>query len=52
MKRLVFAVGLVLGTSCYATTSTPPGPSCSADPSNPACYPPVHDKTKPDGGVK
>jgi hypothetical protein len=38
-----------LANACYATTG--PVPSCSQDPTQPQCYPPVHDRTQPqDGG--
>lgn len=40
-----------LVTGCYATTSTPPGPNCIVDSTNPACLQPIHDKTKPDAGA-
>lgn len=41
---LVLVATLVSG--CYATTGTPPGPTCSQDPSQPGCFPPVHDEKK------
>lgn len=34
-----------LVSGCYAHTPGP-GPTCSQDPSNPACFPPIHDKKK------
>lgn len=49
LAKLIVALWLISG--CYATTSTPPGPNCGVDPSNPACYPPIHDKKK-DGGQR
>ena len=47
----LLALWLVLGAAgCYATTSTPPGPNCVQDPSNPACPAPLTDAKKPDAG--
>jgi hypothetical protein len=45
-------IGLwLLVSGCYATSSTPPGPNCIQDPSNPACAAPLtDDQTKPDAG--
>jgi len=46
-------LGVVLGmtfilAACYATTG--PVPSCSQDPTQDWCSPPVHDRTNNDGG--
>jgi hypothetical protein len=47
-------LGVALGmafilAACYATTG--PVPSCSQDPTQDWCSPPVHDRTQPqDGG--
>jgi hypothetical protein len=57
MRTLSNIIGAVLLLSalcgCYATTSTPPGPSCSQDPNGQGCYPPPTDSKKPhDGGAQ
>lgn len=51
MKGAVVIIALSLLAGCYATTGTPPGPNCNVDPSNPACFPPLTDTKKPDGGA-
>ena len=44
---LIGAVWLVEG--CYNHNT--PNVNCAADPYQEGCYPPVHDKPKPDGGT-
>ena len=50
---LLYSLSIALGFgavswACYAHTG--PVPSCSQDPTQDGCLPPVHDRLEPDGG--
>lgn len=46
LDALILLTTLALVSSCYAHTGTPPGPSCSQDPTQQGCYPPLSDDKK------